>query len=70
MNAKTSILCKIGFFVVPNGYPSWVLGLGWVLKARPKTHMGWVLGPDLGPKLGFAEAYMDQSKRTDQFGAY
>jgi hypothetical protein len=54
----TSILCKIGFCGVPIGYPSWVIGLGWVMKAGPKTHLGWVLGPDLGPKLGFAEAYI------------
>ena len=40
------ILCKIGFSWGPNGYPA--LGLG----------LGWVLGPDLGPKLGFGEDYL------------
>lgn len=57
MNAKSSILCKIGFFWGPNGYPVLGLGLGWVIEVGPKTHMGWVLGPKLGPKLGFGEAY-------------
>ena len=55
MNAKTSLLYKIGSLWGPNGYLVLGLRLGWVIEVGPKTHMGWVLGPDLGPKLGFGE---------------
>ena len=61
MNAKTSLLYKIGSLWGPNRYPALGLRLGWVIEVGPKTHMGWVLGPDLGPKLGFREVYFLES---------
>ena len=44
---------KLGFTGAP------VLGPGWVRvnEVQPGTRLGWVLGRDLRPKLGYAEVY-------------
>jgi hypothetical protein len=42
---------KLGFIGAPTLGPGWVR----VREVQPGPSLGWVLGRDLGPSLGFAE---------------
>ena len=42
---------KLGFTGAPVLGPGWV----WVNEVRPGPRLGWVLGRNLRPKLGYAE---------------
>jgi hypothetical protein len=42
---------ELGFTGAPVLGPGWV----WVTEVRPGPRLGWVLGRNLRPKLGYAE---------------
>jgi hypothetical protein len=61
MNAKTWIYAEIGLnwaYLGPIGLAHGPIGWARPMGVGPIAHVGWAVGPNFGPIMGFADVYL------------